>query len=84
MSQVIPEETLNQIQSQVNIVDIVSQYVSLKKRGKNYFGHCPFHDERTPSFSVTEEKQIYHCFSCGRGGTVFHLFQKLKTFFVEP
>ena len=52
MSQVIPEETLNQIQSQVNIVDIVSQYVSLKKRGKNYFGHCPFHDERTPSFSV--------------------------------
>ena len=78
MSQVIPEETLNQIQSQVNIVDIVSQYVSLKKRGKNYFGHCPFHDERTPSFSVTEEKQIYHCFSCGRGGTVFSFISEIE------
>ena len=78
MSQVIPEETLNQIQSQVNIVDIISQYVSLKKRGKNYFGHCPFHDERTPSFSVTEEKQIYHCFSCGRGGTVFSFISEIE------
>ena len=78
MSQVIPEETLNKIQSQVNIVDIVSQYVSLKKRGKNYFGHCPFHDERTPSFSVTEEKQIYHCFSCGRGGTVFSFISEIE------
>ena len=78
MSQVIPEETLNQIQSQVNIVDIVSQYVSLKKRGKNYFGHCPFHDERTPSFSVTEEKQLYHCFSCGRGGSVFSFISEIE------
>ena len=78
MSQIIPEETLNQIQSQVNIVDIISQYVSLKKRGKNYFGHCPFHDERTPSFSVTEEKQIYHCFSCGRGGTVFSFISEIE------
>ena len=78
MSQVIPEETLNQIQSQVNIVDIVSQYVSLKKRGKNYFGHCRFHDERTPSFSVTEEKQLYHCFSCGRGGSVFSFISEIE------
>lgn len=78
MSQVIPEETLNQIQSQVNIVDIVSQYVSLKKRGKNYFGHCPFHDERTPSFSVTEDKQLYHCFSCGRGGSVFSFISEIE------
>ena len=78
MSQVIPEETLNQIQSQANIVDIISQYVSLKKRGKNYFGHCPFHDERTPSFSVTEEKQLYHCFSCGRGGSVFSFISEIE------
>ncbi|UEA31289.1 DNA primase [Granulicatella elegans] len=78
MSQVIPEETLNQIQSQVNIVDIISQYVSLKKRGKNYFGHCPFHDERTPSFSVTEEKQLYHCFSCGRGGSIFSFIAEIE------
>ncbi|MGP6140093.1 DNA primase [Jeotgalibaca sp. A127] len=67
----IPEETINKIRSETNIVDIVSQYVQLKKRGKNYFGFCPFHDERTPSFSVTDEKQIFHCFSCGRGGNLF-------------
>lgn len=78
MSQHIPEETLNQIQAQVNIVDIISQYVQLKKRGKNYFGHCPFHDERTPSFSVAEEKQIYHCFSCGRGGSVFSFIAEIE------
>lgn len=78
MSQHISEETLNQIQAQVNIVDIVSQYVQLKKRGKNYFGHCPFHDERTPSFSVAEEKQIYHCFSCGRGGSVFSFISEIE------
>ena len=63
----IPEETVNKIRQETNITDIVSQYVQLKKKGKNFFGFCPFHDERTPSFSVTEEKQIFHCFSCGRG-----------------
>ena len=67
----IPEETVNKIRQETNIVDVVSQYVQLKKKGKNLFGFCPFHEERTPSFSVTEEKQIFHCFSCGRGGNVF-------------
>lgn len=78
MNHRIPEETIQQIQSQVNIVDLVSQYVSLKKRGKNFFGHCPFHEERTPSFSVTEEKQIFHCFSCGRGGNVFSFISEME------
>ena len=67
----ISEEKLAQIRTETNIVDVVSQYVQLKKRGKNHFGFCPFHDEKTPSFSVAEEKQIFHCFSCGRGGNVF-------------
>lgn len=67
----IPEETVNKVRQETNIVDVVSQYVQLKKKGKNLFGFCPFHEERTPSFSVTEEKQIFHCFSCGRGGNVF-------------
>ncbi|WP_425508992.1 DNA primase [Weissella coleopterorum] len=53
------------------MVDVVSPYVALKKQGRNLFGRCPWHEERTPSFSVNEEKQIFHCFSCGRGGNAF-------------
>ncbi|WP_373717624.1 DNA primase [Jeotgalibaca porci] len=74
----IPEETINKIRLETNIVDVVSQYVQLKKRGKNYFGFCPFHDERTPSFSVTDEKQIFHCFSCGRGGNLFTFLMEVE------
>lgn len=74
----IPEETIDRIKSNTNIVDVVSQYVQLKKSGKNYFGFCPFHDERTPSFSVTEEKQIFHCFSCGKGGNVFTFLMEME------
>lgn len=73
----IPEETVNKIRQETNITDIVSQYVQLKKKGKNFFGFCPFHDERTPSFSVTEEKQIFHCFSCGRGGNVYSFLMEV-------
>ncbi len=65
MSQRISKETVQSIQSQVNILDIVGQFVQLRKQGKSLFGRCPFHDERTPSFTVTEEKQLFHCFSCG-------------------
>ncbi|MEG2602243.1 MAG: CHC2 zinc finger domain-containing protein, partial [Carnobacterium sp.] len=71
MAMMIPEETVNRIRQETNIVDVVSQYVQLKKSGKNLFGFCPFHEERTPSFSVAEDKQIFHCFSCGKGGNVF-------------
>lgn len=67
-----------QIQQEVNIVDIISQYVQIKKRGKNYFGFCPFHEERTPSFSVNEEKQIFYCFSCRRGGSVFSFISEME------
>ena len=78
MSQLISKETVSNIQAQVNIVDIIGQFVQLRKQGKSLFGRCPFHDERTPSFTVTEEKQFFHCFSCGRGGNVFNFIQELE------
>lgn len=74
----IPEATIEQIRSQTNITDVVSQYVSLHQAGKNLFGLCPFHEEKTASFSVSESKQIFHCFSCGRGGNVFTFLMDLE------
>lgn len=74
----IPEEKVDQVRSAVNIADFVGQYAQLKKAGKNLFGLCPFHEERTPSFSVNEQKQIFHCFSCGRGGNVFSFIMDLE------
>ena len=67
----IPEATVDQVLKAVNIADYIGQYVQLRKTGQNLFGLCPFHEEHTPSFSVNEPKQIFHCFSCGRGGNVF-------------
>ncbi len=64
----IEERFLDELNARCDIVDIVSRYVSLKKSGSNYFGLCPFHNEKTPSFSVAPDKQIFHCFGCGAGG----------------
>lgn len=75
----IPEDVVEQIRGAVNITDVVGQYVQLKKSGRNLFGLCPFHEERTPSFSVTEDKQIFHCFSCGRGGNVFKFIMEVES-----
>ena len=69
---VVSKEDIQNIRNNVNIVDLISSYVSLSKRGKNYFGVCPFHDDNNPSMSVSEEKQIYTCFSCGATGNVFN------------
>lgn len=74
----IPEEVIETVRTATNITDVVGQYVQLKKSGKNLFGLCPFHEERTPSFSVSEDKQIFHCFSCGRGGNVFKFLMELE------
>ncbi|MCM0599368.1 DNA primase [Periweissella fabalis] len=74
----IPEDVINQVRTAVNITDVVSEYVQLHKQGRNLFGKCPWHDERTPSFSVNEQKQIFHCFSCGRGGNVFQFLTEMK------
>ncbi|MYV16614.1 DNA primase [Furfurilactobacillus milii] len=78
MAMRIPEDVIENVRSSVNIADVVGQYVQLKKSGKNLFGLCPFHEEKTPSFSVNEEKQIFHCFSCGRGGNVFKFLMELN------
>lgn len=67
----LTQEKLNEIRNSVNIVDIISSYINLTPKGKNYFGVCPFHDDNNPSMSVSEDKQIYKCFSCGATGTVF-------------
>lgn len=68
--EVISNEQINNIRSSVDIVDIISNYLPLTQRGKNYFGVCPFHDDHSPSMSVSKEKQIYTCFSCGATGNV--------------
>ncbi len=67
----IEQEEINRIRSSASIVDIISSYVPLTQRGKNYFGVCPFHEDHSPSMSVSDEKQIYKCFSCGATGNVF-------------
>lgn len=77
MAERIAEEKLNDIRQAVDIVDVVSEYVQLKKQGRNYFGLCPFHGENTPSFSVSPDKQIYHCFGCGAGGNAFSFLMEV-------
>ncbi len=80
----IPEAKIEEIRNAADIVDFISAYVQLKKRGKNYFGICPFHQEKTPSFAVNEEKQIYHCFGCGAGGNIFKFLMEYKSIsFIE-
>jgi len=78
VAQRIPQEVIEEVRQRTNIVDVVGQYVQLKKSGKNYMGLCPFHEERSPSFSVAEDKQIFHCFGCGKGGTVFNFLQEIE------
>ena len=67
----ISNEIINEIRNKTDIVDVVSRYVNLTKKGKNYIGVCPFHDDHPPSMSVSPEKQIFTCFSCGATGNVF-------------
>ena len=74
----IPDETLDAIRERVSIVEVVSGYVTLKKAGRNYLGLCPFHGERTPSFTVSDERGLFHCFGCGVGGTVFTFVMRLE------
>jgi DNA primase len=74
------EEKVSEVRERASIVEIVSDYVTLKKTGRNYKGLCPFHSEKTPSFMVNEEKQIFHCFGCGEGGNVFTFLMKVGHF----
>jgi len=73
---IIPPHVIDEVRLAVDIVDVISDHVALKKKGRNYFGLCPFHHEKTPSFSVNPDKQIFHCFGCGAGGNVFAFVQR--------
>ncbi|MFC4076718.1 DNA primase [Salinithrix halophila] len=84
MSGRIPEEVIDRVREHYDIVDVVSQTVQLRKSGRNFFGLCPFHSEKTPSFSVSPDKQIFHCFGCGAGGNVFKFVMETEQMtFVE-
>ena len=73
-----PQHFLDELASRNDIVDVVSSYVTLTKKGSNYFGLCPFHNEKTGSFSVAPDKQIYHCFGCGKGGSVIGFIMEIE------
>ena len=72
------EDLIEEIRNSNDIVDVISQYVILKRSGRNFFGLCPFHKEKSPSFSVSPDKQIFHCFGCGVGGNVIHFVSKIE------
>ena len=78
------EELVEEIRSRNDIVSIIGSYIRLQKRGSNHMGLCPFHNEKTPSFSISSAKQMYHCFGCGVGGNVFTFIMEYENYsFVE-
>lgn len=80
----IPQETIERIRDTVDIAEVVGEYIRLKKRGRNFLGLCPFHTEKTPSFTVSPDKQMYYCFGCGKGGNaITFLMEHEKMTFVE-
>ena len=84
MDRKIPEEVVEEVRLRSDIVDVIGEYVTLKRKGKNYLGLCPFHSEDTPSFTVTPDKQMFYCFGCNTGGNVFTFLMKRENWtFVE-
>ena len=75
-----PDELVEEIRAKNDIVDVISGYVRIQKKGSNYMGLCPFHNEKSPSFSVSASKQIYHCFGCGAGGNVFTFLMNYENY----
>ena len=74
------DEVIEDVRERNDIVDVISQYVKLQKRGSNYFGLCPFHNEKSPSFSVSRDKQMYYCFGCGKGGNVYTFLMEYENY----
>ena len=70
------QDLVNEIRQKIDIVDLISEYIPLVQKGKNYFGVCPFHNDTNPSMSVSREKQIYNCFSCGASGNAFNFIME--------
>ena len=84
MPKKIPETTIDEILKRTDIVDLISSYLSLKQAGKDYVGLCPFHNEKTPSFSVSPQKQLYYCFGCGaKGDAIQFLMEYFSLSFVD-
>ena len=80
----IPQDTIEQVRQATDIIQIIGEYVRLKRRGRDYWAPCPFHQEKTPSFKVSPDKQFYHCFGCGKGGNVFSFLMEHEAMsFVE-
>ena len=78
------DDIIEEVRMKSDIVDVISQYVKLQRKGSSYFGLCPFHNEKSPSFSVSPSKQMYYCFGCGAGGNVFTFIMEYENFtFVE-
>ena len=74
------DEIIEEVRSRNDIVDVISSYVKLQKKGSSYFGLCPFHNEKAPSFSVSRGKQMYYCFGCGAGGNVFTFLMEYENY----
>ena len=74
----IPDATIHQIQDRLDIVEVISGYITTRRAGRNFKANCPFHGEKTPSFMVSPDKQIFHCFGCGVGGNVFGFVMKIE------
>ena len=75
-----PEELVEEIRERNDIVGVIGSYVRLQRKGSSYFGLCPFHNEKSPSFSVSPDKQMYYCFGCGAGGNVFTFLMEYENF----
>ena len=73
----IPDEKIEEVRAAADIVDVVGDYVQLKRSGSSFKGLCPFHSEDTPSFNIDPDKNLYHCFGCGAGGDVFKFVQEI-------
>ncbi len=74
----IPDEIINQILDKIDIAELISGYIQLKRAGRNFRANCPFHHEKTPSFMVSPDKQIFHCFGCGAGGNAIGFLIKYE------
>ncbi|MFO7929589.1 MAG: CHC2 zinc finger domain-containing protein, partial [Candidatus Humimicrobiaceae bacterium] len=84
MPKSLKDGEVDELKARTDIVDIISEYVNLKKQGKNFLGLCPFHKEKTPSFSVDPSRQFFHCFGCGVGGDVINFVEKIENMeFIE-
>ena len=73
-----PDELIEEVRTRNDIVDVISDYVRLQKKGSSYFGLCPFHNEKSPSFSVSRQKQMYYCFGCGAHGDIFDFVSQME------